>query len=60
MSTLLAKFLAKPTAANAARIAQYAKRHPWSPIGLSHLEDGLLAEAAALFNQRPAAQQKAA
>lgn len=58
MSTLLAKYLAKPTEANAIRVIEYAKRHPFSPIGLSHLENGLLAEAAALFNQRN--MQKAA
>lgn len=51
MTTLLAKYLAKPTQANALRVAAYHRAHPFAEIMLDYLERGLLAQAIAADSQ---------
>jgi hypothetical protein len=52
MTTLLAKFLAKPTAANAAKIAYYHRKHMMAECLLAgdYLALGILAEALEMFS----------
>jgi hypothetical protein len=45
MTALIAKYLAKPTEANARRLAAYSRRHPLAETMIDHLERGLLAQA---------------
>ena len=47
MTKLIAKYLARPTLANAQRLVAYAHKHPFAGMTLSPLERGLLADAAA-------------
>ncbi len=49
MTTLLAKYLAKPTAANAAKIAYYDRKHPFTNCLLNQLELAILNEALEMF-----------
>lgn len=48
MQSLIAKYLAKPSLANALRVAQYDKAHPFASLMLSPLESGLAAECYAI------------
>ena len=45
MSSLVAKYLAKPTEANAIRLLAYMKQHSMAEIWASQLEKGVIAEA---------------
>lgn len=45
MTTLIAKYLAQPTEANARKLAAYSRKHPMGRVLLDQLERGLLAQA---------------
>lgn len=47
MQTLLAKYLARPTAVNATRVVEYDRLHPFAVTTLDRLELGVLLFAAA-------------
>jgi hypothetical protein len=48
MQHLLAKYLARPTVANALRVARYDRAHPFAALMLNHLESALCAECYAI------------
>ena len=52
MQTLLAKYLAKPTLANATRIAVDNRRHPMATCFLNAVELAILDEAIAAAGRR--------
>lgn len=60
METLLAKYLAKPTQANAIRVADYNRKHPFAECMLGRLESAVLAEAKDIAAAAKAVSQKAA
>jgi hypothetical protein len=45
MFTLLARYLAKPTIANASRVAHYHRKHQFAELLLGPLERAILVEA---------------
>ena len=47
MSTLLARYLAKPTLRNAMKVTKYNREHPFASIMLDALGHGLLADCIA-------------